>query len=63
MKAIPLFLLSTLCVASRAIKVGDRVPSGLELDFGFPPVKVSMDDKLSGKKVLLVGLPGAFTPT
>lgn len=46
-----------------SVKVGDVVPSGLALDFGFPPTKVSIDDRLKGKNVLIVGLPGAFTPT
>jgi peroxiredoxin len=34
------------------------------LDFGFgPPLKIKMPDRIAGKKVILVGLPGAFTPT
>ena len=46
-----------------SVEVGDLVPSGLTLDFGFPPTKVSIDDRLKNKNVLIVGLPGAFTPT
>jgi glutaredoxin/glutathione-dependent peroxiredoxin len=53
------------------IKVGDKVPAGtlqeyfeMEKDgcsIGPNPVKV--DDLTRGKKVVLFGLPGAFTPT
>lgn len=45
-----------------SLAVGDKVPSA-DLDFGFPPMKVNVADRIKGKKVLLVGLPGAFTPT
>jgi len=38
------------------------VPS-VELDKGFPPEKVALGEFCKGKKVVLVGLPGAFTPT
>merc|ERR1712107_724692 len=30
---------------------------------GFPPEKVMLGDLCAGKKVVFVGLPGAFTPT
>ncbi|CAE8719097.1 unnamed protein product [Polarella glacialis] len=43
-------------------KVGDKVPN-VGLDKGFPPEKVMLADFCKGKKVVLVGLPGAFTPT
>jgi len=42
--------------------VGDAVPN-IGLDKGFPPEKVMLADYCKGKKVVLVGLPGAFTPT
>lgn len=42
--------------------VGDKMPS-VELHKGFPPHKVNMADYTKDKKVILVGLPGAFTPT
>jgi len=45
-----------------AVKVGDMIPD-VALDKGFPPDKVSLRDFTKGKKVVLVGLPGAFTPT
>jgi len=44
------------------VKVGDSIPA-VELDKGFPPEKVALADFCKGKKVVLVGLPGAFTPT
>jgi len=44
------------------VKVGDMVPD-VSLDSGFPPEKVSLRDLTKGKKIVLVGLPGAFTPT
>jgi hypothetical protein len=41
--------------------VGDKIPA-IEVDFGFPPEKVDMAARLKGKKTIIVGLPGAFTP-
>jgi len=46
----------------RAASVGDAIPD-VGLDKGFPPEKVMMGEFCKGKKVVLVGLPGAFTPT
>ena len=65
------FLVATaalLCVATTitttfAIDVGDDVPNDLTLHHGFPPAKISLDERFANKKVLLIGLPGAFTPT
>ena len=45
-----------------AAAVGDKFPS-VELDYLFPPTKVNMEARLAGKKTIIVGLPGAFTPT
>jgi peroxiredoxin len=46
------------------IKVGDRMPSG---EFGVMtdkgPAKISSGELFGGKKVVLVSVPGAFTPT
>ena len=57
-------LLSALLLATTAaIKVGDSVPQFLKLDLGFPPEKIELASRVAGKKVILVGLPGAFTPT
>jgi len=44
------------------VKVGDAIPN-IGLDDGFPPEKFMLGDYCKGKKVILVGLPGAFTPT
>jgi hypothetical protein len=46
-----------------AIDVGEHVPNDLTLHYGFPPTKISLDERFANRKVLLVGLPGAFTPT
>ena len=42
--------------------VGDRVPD-LALDIQFTPKEVSLPQRMKGRKVILLGLPGAFTPT
>jgi len=42
--------------------VGDMLPS-VELHQGWPPKKYNLADFAKNKSVLLVGLPGAFTPT
>lgn len=46
-----------------SIEVGETFPEGLKLHHGFPPESISLDDRIAGKNVLIVGLPGAFTPT
>jgi hypothetical protein len=45
-----------------SIKVGSPIPN-IDLDKGFPPKKINLTEFTKGKKVVLVGLPGAFTPT
>lgn len=55
--------LAAIAAVAVAIDVGDTVPSGLTLHHGFPPEEISLDDRLKGKNVVIVGLPGAFTPT
>lgn len=42
--------------------VGDSLPS-VELHQGFPPKQYNLADFAKDKSILLVGLPGAFTPT
>ena len=42
--------------------VGDAVPS-VELHSGFPPEKINLAEYSKDKKMILLGLPGAFTPT
>jgi glutaredoxin/glutathione-dependent peroxiredoxin len=54
-----------------AIKVGDRLPEGrltecVEFDGqGCPvnPKDLNAQDLVKGKKIVIIGLPGAFTPT
>jgi len=45
------------------VNVGDKIPSSISLDYGFPPEKINLAERIAGKKVVIVGLPGAFTPT
>lgn len=42
--------------------VGDAIPD-VELHYGFPPEKISLKERVGDQKVILVSLPGAFTPT
>jgi len=46
------------------IKVGDKIPAMTIATMGAQgPQEVKTDDFFKGKKVVLFGLPGAFTPT
>ncbi|KAG7343812.1 hypothetical protein IV203_021820 [Nitzschia inconspicua] len=58
-----LFLSASRASLVDAIEVGQSLPSDLSLHFGFPPEEISLNDRFKGKNVLLIGLPGAFTPT
>mmetsp|Transcript_100862 Transcript_100862/g.183931 ORF Transcript_100862/g.183931 Transcript_100862/m.183931 type:complete len:116 (-) Transcript_100862:1131-1478(-) len=49
-------------IISEQLAVGSEFPS-VEIDFGFPPEKVNMAERVKGKRAIIVGLPGAFTPT
>ena len=55
-------LVALSAVLATASLLGTKVPS-VELDYSFPPTKVNLAERVAGKKVVLVGLPGAFTPT
>jgi 2-Cys peroxiredoxin 5 len=44
------------------IKVGDKLPS-VELQEGNPMVKINIADLFSGKRGIIFGVPGPFTPT
>jgi len=44
------------------MKVGDKAPS-VTVITKFPLEGVAFSELVAGKKVILVGLPGAFTPT
>jgi hypothetical protein len=46
----------------RRLRSGDEIPD-VSLHSGFPPEKVSLPELCKGKLVVLVGLPGAYTPT
>jgi len=48
--------------AFAAVTPGDKIPA-VELHKGFPPEFVNIAEYTAGRKVAVVGLPGAFTPT
>ena len=52
-----------LATAVSAVEVGDTIPKDVNVHFGFPPESINLSSRIAGKKVILVGLPGAFTPT
>lgn len=46
-----------------AIAAGSKFPS-VEVDAAkWPPTPFNLADRIASKKVIIVGLPGAFTPT
>ncbi|HEY4996167.1 MAG TPA: redoxin family protein, partial [Aestuariivirga sp.] len=46
------------------IKVGDKLPSVEFISFNADgQIKLTTDQVFKGKKVVLTGMPGAFTPT
>ena len=53
------------------IKVGDRLPAGTLMEYfdvekegcSIGPNAVKVEDLTKGKKVVIFGLPGAYTPT
>jgi len=63
MKRLLQALLACVALAAvNAINVGDEFPSAI-LHKGFPPDKIDLSDYIKGRSVIVVGLPGAFTPT
>ena len=48
---------------TRAIAVGAKFPSVDVHLASWPPTYFNIADKIKDKKVIIVGLPGAFTPT
>ena len=59
---LPMALTLVASLLAAGSLVGSKAPS-VTLDFGFPPTKIDLSERVAGKKVILVGLPGAFTPT
>lgn len=55
-------LLASAVNALAPIKAGDKIPA-VNLHFGFPPTMVNVAEYCEGRNVIVVGLPGAFTPT
>jgi hypothetical protein len=53
---------ASLTVAFAPIKPGDSLPAA-NLHSGSPPDLVRVTDYAKGKNMIIVGLPGAFTPT
>jgi hypothetical protein len=51
-----------LLVTRSFASVGDKLPS-VELHQGFPPKKIDIADYAASRNIILLGLPGAFTPT
>lgn len=47
----------------RQIQVGASIPKKVEFHYDFPPQHINLSERFAGKSVVLVGLPGAFTPT
>ena len=52
------------------IQIGDRIPDATlfeSTEFGeacpLPPAKISVAEATKGKRIVIFGLPGAFTPT
>ena len=47
-----------------AIRVGDRLPEGTLTELGANgPAPVNVPEAAKGKKIVVFGIPGAFTPT
>lgn len=50
------------CAGIKTIAAGDAIPA-ITVDHGFNPIgKVNMAERTKGKKSIILGLPGAFTP-
>ena len=45
------------------VKIGDKLPDAKVFIFETDPKEVSIKEIIDGKKTILFGLPGAFTPT
>ena len=56
------FAASASTTNPRIIQAGDKLPF-VDVHWGFPPQFVNMPSYCGGRNVIIVGLPGAFTPT
>jgi hypothetical protein len=56
------FSLPSSPFGSGGIQPGEKVP-WCDLHWGFPPQRINVAQHVAGRSVLIVGLPGAFTPT
>jgi hypothetical protein len=61
--AVTIQVLGFLLGHGLAVEVGDTLPASIELHHNFPPEKINLLERFKGKNAILVGLPGAFTPT
>jgi len=52
----------TCVTITMVLAVGESIPD-VTVHYEFPPQDVSLKARLAGKKTIVVGLPGAFTPT
>lgn len=48
--------------ATKQITSGDKLPF-VDVHWGFPPQYINLPEYCGGRNVIIVGLPGAFTPT
>lgn len=55
-------LTSIIDAFSAVVTPNSKIPM-VDLHFGFPPDLVNIAQYTAGKKIFIVGLPGAFTPT
>jgi hypothetical protein len=67
MKVLLALVAAALCCAASvnalaAIQANDKLPWA-NLHFGFPPQLVNTASYAADKNMLIIGLPGAFTPT
>jgi len=50
-------------LGSLGFGVGSEIPQGIQLHLGFPPKLIDLRERVESKNVIIMGLPGAFTPT
>ena len=60
--AVAAVMLFSAVANAFTIKAGDKLPA-VDLHFGFPPNFVNTAEYMEDRNVIVVGLPGAFTPT